>query len=54
MDILREFYYDSKTDLVFSRSGNITPKLYRILKELATRGSCHTRSVRLAMGLVLP
>jgi integrase len=33
MEILREFYDASKTDLVFSRSGNITPKFYRILRE---------------------
>ena len=33
MAILREFYDASKTDLVFSRSGNISPKFYRILRE---------------------
>jgi integrase len=37
MEILREFYNESKTDLVFSRSGNITPKFYRILREACIR-----------------
>ena len=37
MEILREFYDASKTDLVFSRSGNITPKFYRILREACER-----------------
>lgn len=34
---LREFYDASKTDLVFSRSGNISPKFYRILREACER-----------------
>ena len=33
MEILREFYDASKMDLVFSGSGNIAPKFYRILRE---------------------
>jgi hypothetical protein len=33
IEILREFYNESKTDLVFSQSGNISPKFYRILRE---------------------
>ena len=37
MAILREFYDASKTDLVFSRSGNISPKFYRILREACER-----------------
>src|SRR6266478_595089 len=37
MEILREFYDASKTDLVFSRSGNIAPKFYRILREACER-----------------
>jgi integrase len=37
MEILREFSNASKTDLVFSRSGNITPKFYRILREACER-----------------
>jgi integrase len=37
MAILREFYDASKTDLVFSRSGNILPKFYRILREACER-----------------
>jgi integrase len=37
MEILREFYNASKTDLVFSRSGNISPKFYRILREACER-----------------
>jgi integrase len=37
IEILREFYNESKTDLVFSRSGNITPKFYRILREACIR-----------------
>ena len=35
--ILREFYDQSKTDLVFSRTGNINPKFYRILREACER-----------------
>ena len=35
--ILREFCDQSKTDLVFSRSGNINPKFYRILREACER-----------------
>jgi site-specific recombinase XerD len=37
IEILREFYNESKTDLVFSRSGNISPKFYRILREACKR-----------------
>ncbi len=37
MAILREFYDASKTDLVFSRGGNISPKFYRILREACER-----------------
>jgi integrase len=37
IEILREFYDESKTDLVFSRSGNISPKFYRILREACER-----------------
>jgi integrase len=37
IEILREFYNESKTDLVFSRSGNISPKFYRILREACER-----------------
>jgi integrase len=37
MAILREFYDTSKTDLVFSRSGNISPKFYPILREACKR-----------------
>lgn len=37
MEILRESYNSSKTDLVFSRSGNISPKFYRILREACER-----------------
>ena len=37
MGILREFCDASKTDLVFSRSGNISPKFYRILREACER-----------------
>ena len=37
MAILREFYDASKTDLVFSRSGNIAPKFYRILRQACDR-----------------
>ena len=40
MEILREFCNQSKTDLVFSRSGNITPKFYTIL-----RGACERAGV---------
>jgi integrase len=40
MEILREFYNQSKTDLVFSRSGNITPKFYTI-----PRGACERAGV---------
>jgi hypothetical protein len=35
MGILREFFETSKTDLVFSRSGNIAAKFYQILGEAA-------------------
>ena len=52
MEILREFYNASKTDLVFSRNGNITPKFYRILREACERaGVPYGRSTR--DGLVL-
>lgn len=52
MEILREFYDASKTDLVFSRSGNITPKFYRILREACERaGVPYGRGTR--DGLVL-
>ena len=52
MEILREFYDASKTDLVFSRSGNIAPKSYRILREACERaGVPYGRSTR--DGLVL-
>jgi integrase len=37
IEILREFYNESKTDLVFFRSGNISPKFYRILREACER-----------------
>jgi integrase len=37
MAILREFFDASKTGLVFSRSGNISPKFYRILREACRR-----------------
>lgn len=37
MGILGEFYEASKTDLVFSRSGNISPKFYKILREACLR-----------------
>jgi integrase len=37
MEILREFYDASKADLAFSRSGNISPKFYRILREACER-----------------
>lgn len=37
IEILREFYDASKTDLVFSRSGNITPRFYQILREACQR-----------------
>jgi integrase len=36
MATLQEFYDPSKTDLVFSRSGNISPKFYRILRLAAS------------------
>lgn len=36
-EILREFYNESKTDLVFSRGGNISPKFYRILRDACER-----------------
>ena len=52
MEILREFYDASKTDLVFSRSGNIAPKFYRILREACERaGVPYGRGTR--DGLVL-
>src|SRR6266404_4631202 len=52
MEILREFYEASKTDLVFSRSGNIAPKFYRILREACERaGVPYGRGTR--DGLVL-
>jgi integrase len=52
MEILREFYDGSRTDLVFSRSGNISPKFYRILKEACERaGVPYGRATR--DGLVL-
>lgn len=37
VEILREFHDASKTDLVFSRSGNIMPKFYQILREACQR-----------------
>jgi integrase len=37
MEILREFCDESMTESVFSRSGNITPKFYRILREACER-----------------
>lgn len=37
MAILKEFYDQSETTLVFSRSGNITPKFYRILRSACQR-----------------
>lgn len=37
MEILREFHDASKTDLVFSPRGNITPKFYQILREACLR-----------------
>lgn len=37
MEILREFVEASKTGYVFSRSGNITPKFYRILRTACER-----------------
>jgi integrase len=37
MAILREFFDAAKTDLMFSRSGNISPKFYRILREACRR-----------------
>lgn len=37
MGIMKEFSEQSKTDLVFSRSGNITPRFYRILREACER-----------------
>jgi hypothetical protein len=40
MAILREFYDASKTDLVYSRSGNISPKFYRILREAVSTPAC--------------
>ncbi|MGI9067184.1 MAG: tyrosine-type recombinase/integrase [Pyrinomonadaceae bacterium] len=52
MEILREFSDASKTDLLFSRSGNISPKFYRILREACERaGVPYGRSTR--DGLVL-
>ena len=52
LEILRESYDASKTDLVFSRSGNITPKFYRILRKACERaGVPYGRSKR--DGLVL-
>jgi integrase len=52
MEILREFYDASATDLVFSRSGNITPRFYRILREACERaGVPYGRGTR--DGLVL-
>jgi integrase len=37
MSILKEFYEKTDTEYVFSRSGNITPKFYRILKRACER-----------------
>lgn len=37
MEILREFCNESKTDLVFSRSGCIAPNFYRLLREACER-----------------
>jgi integrase len=37
MEILREFYDLSNTELVFSRSGNIAPKFYQLLREACQR-----------------
>jgi integrase len=52
MEILREFTEASETDLVFSRSGNIAPKFYQILREACQRaGVPYGRSTR--DGLVL-
>jgi site-specific recombinase XerD len=52
MEILREFYDASRTELVFSRSGNVSPKFYRIRREACERaGVPYGRGTR--DGLVL-
>jgi integrase len=52
MEIIREFYHTSTTDFVFSRSGNVAPKFYSILKASCQRaGVPYARST--PDGLVL-